>query len=169
MSGGSFQSGHNKDSEGNIQILPTEWRTQTPPCQTSSWREPQFLLTQKQPDPLPWPLMSTVFPNDLRGLEFPDSNNFHVNPDPLAAGPLRSLLGSRSSGPTLSGTSGHKTKPEPCGKITLQTVIKVRVRRVRGRWQWHCGKTSDQVADYQRRAGILVAGRGTQEGTVAGP
>lgn len=53
--------------------------------------------------PSPWPLMSTVFLNDLRALEFPDSNNFHVNLDPLAVCPLYCFLGCRFSGPDTAG------------------------------------------------------------------
>lgn len=84
-------------------------------------REPQFLLTQRQPDPLPWPLMSTVFLNDLRVLEFPDSKNFHVNSlIPWQNVSCTPFLAVGSVARTLLGTSGHKTKQEPCEKISLQ-------------------------------------------------
>lgn len=54
--------------------------------------------------------MSNVLPDDLRVLEFPDSDNFHVNPDPWQHVPCTPFLAESLVARTLSGTSGHKTK-----------------------------------------------------------
>lgn len=78
--------------------------------------------------------MSNVLPDDLRVLEFPDSDNFHVNPDPPGSMSPALLSWLKVWWP------GHcralrdiRQSREPCGKIALQSYYRtVAIRKFRG-------------------------------------
>lgn len=71
--------------------------------------------------------MSTIFLSDLRALEFPDSDNFHVNPDPLAACSPHSFLGFRCGGQDTAGHFRTEDKAgSPVGRSHYRAVPEVR-------------------------------------------
>lgn len=117
--------------QAETQAFPTKGLRYLP-ARLSPW--PPFLLRGKQPDPLPWPLMSNVLPDDLRVLEFPDSDNFHVNPAPPGSMSPALLSWLKVWWP------GHcralrdiRQSREPCGKIALQGYYRrVAIRKFRG-------------------------------------